>query len=58
MLEIMKASAGSGKTFTLTLKYIKLLLGVKDEASGKYRLAKEEKREYHRHILAVRLPRR
>lgn len=53
MLEIMKASAGSGKTFTLTLKYIKLLLGVKDEASGKYRLAKEEKREYHRHILAV-----
>lgn len=53
MLEIMKASAGSGKTFTLTLKYIKLLLGVKDEASGKYRLAKEDKREYHRHILAV-----
>ena len=31
MLNIHKASAGSGKTYTLTYNYIKLLLGVGDE---------------------------
>ena len=40
MIEIIKASAGSGKTFTLAKKYIKLLL----ETSDRYA---------YRHILAV-----
>lgn len=40
MIEIIKASAGSGKTFTLAKKYIKLLLATKD-------------RYAYRHILAV-----
>lgn len=40
MLEIMKASAGSGKTYSLARKYISLLLGNKD-------------RYAYRHILAV-----
>ena len=51
MLNVYKASAGSGKTFTLAYEYIKLLLGYKDE-SGTFRLNFYEK-EYHRHILAV-----
>lgn len=51
MLNVYKASAGSGKTFTLAYEYIKLLLGYKDE-SGTFRLNISEK-EYHRHILAV-----
>ena len=37
MLQIHKASAGSGKTFTLAREYIRLLLGRKD-ASGGFRL--------------------
>ena len=40
MLEIMKASAGSGKTYSLALKYITLLLKSKDKYA-------------YRHILAV-----
>lgn len=59
MLTIYKASAGSGKTFTLALEYIKLLLGVKLHETDKYvlnhpkytgfgRLA-----ERHRAILAI-----
>ncbi len=40
MLQIMKASAGSGKTFRLARKYIELLLGSRD-------------RYAYRHILAV-----
>lgn len=51
MLSIYKASAGSGKTFTLTYRYIKLLLGSKG-SDGKYRLAPHD-HENHRHILAV-----
>ncbi|MGN1245454.1 MAG: UvrD-helicase domain-containing protein [Muribaculaceae bacterium] len=53
MLNIIKASAGSGKTFTLALEYITLLLGETTE-DGSLRLYKgKRKREYHRHILAV-----
>lgn len=52
MLQIIKASAGSGKTYTLALEYITLLLGEKDD-SGNYRLAEDDFRDYHRHILAV-----
>ncbi len=51
MLDIYKASAGSGKTFRLTLEYIKLLLGKRDE-HGVYRFYKNY-HNVHRHILAV-----
>lgn len=51
MLTVYKASAGSGKTFTLTYEYIKLLLGSKDE-KGLYRLNKTGK-DCHRSILAI-----
>lgn len=37
MLQIHKASAGSGKTFALTREYLKLLLASKDD-KGRYRL--------------------
>ena len=37
MLQIQKASAGSGKTFALTRQYITMLLGQRDE-SGRFRL--------------------
>ncbi|MCM1293469.1 MAG: UvrD-helicase domain-containing protein [Bacteroides sp.] len=57
MLSVYKASAGSGKTYRLTYKYIKLLLGVKDHESGQYRLNgfadDASMRNRHRHILAV-----
>lgn len=54
MLTIYKASAGSGKTYTLAYEYIKALLGVKSEA-GTYRLATPDKAggHRHRHILAI-----
>ncbi len=51
MLHIYKASAGSGKTYTLTLEYIKLLLGYRD-GQGDYRLYKASDNS-HRRILAV-----
>lgn len=59
MLTIYKASAGSGKTYTLTLEYIKLLLGIKDEKDGLYRLNMPKYNSgrrlvsRHRHILAI-----
>ncbi|MDE5733283.1 MAG: UvrD-helicase domain-containing protein, partial [Bacteroidales bacterium] len=40
MLKIMKASAGSGKTFSLARKYISIILGSSD-------------RYAYRHVLAV-----
>ena len=62
MLTIHKASAGSGKTFTLTKEYLRLLLAVKtrDEATGQeaYRLRRLAdygygKSKHHGSILAV-----
>lgn len=54
MLTIYKASAGSGKTYTLTYEYIKMLLGVKDQQSGEYSLNRNPKMcDRHRHILAI-----
>lgn len=53
MLTLQRASAGSGKTFTLARTYISLLISIRDD-NGKYRL-----RTYHelaeplRHILGV-----
>ena len=52
MLSIYKASAGSGKTFTLAYEYVRLLLGEKNNATGKYSLRKSAD-SAHRHILAI-----
>lgn len=48
---VIKASAGSGKTYQLTKEYIRLLLGEQDKATGEFRL--KPRREYHQHIMAV-----
>ncbi|MDO4320658.1 MAG: UvrD-helicase domain-containing protein [Bacteroidales bacterium] len=60
MLTIYKASAGSGKTFTLAYRYIKLLLGVKAEDGDRYMLntrkylgGRPVERRPHSHILAI-----
>ncbi|MDE6196431.1 MAG: UvrD-helicase domain-containing protein [Muribaculaceae bacterium] len=60
MLTIYKASAGSGKTFTLAYEYLKTLLGVKDGGKQTYRLnspkyAADGARRPNRHrgILAI-----
>jgi ATP-dependent exoDNAse (exonuclease V) beta subunit len=50
MLQIHKASAGSGKTFALTKEYLQLLLSEKNER-GEYRLKSRSKA--HGEILAV-----
>ena len=47
---VIKASAGSGKTYTLTKKYIEQLL-LRRDASGKLVLRNDK--EYFRHILAI-----
>ena len=55
MLTIYKASAGSGKTYTLALEYIKTLLGIK-LADGSYRLngaVPPRLANRHRNILAI-----
>ncbi len=51
MLQIYKASAGSGKTFKLTREYIKYLIADKQE-DGTYRL-KRNFNKVHSHILAI-----
>ncbi len=51
MINIYKASAGSGKTFTLAREYIKLILGHKDE-EGRYRLNRRGSLA-HRSVLAI-----
>lgn len=57
MLTIYKASAGSGKTYTLAYEYVKLLLGVKDEQTGRYALVRRSSGgsagKRHRGILAI-----
>jgi len=53
MLHIQRASAGSGKTYTLAKTYIKLFLGQQLE-DGSFRLRRpQELRGAHSHILAV-----
>lgn len=52
MLNIYKASAGSGKTYTLTREYLKLLLGRHDPETGKWVMRKRPE-QAHRHILAI-----
>jgi len=51
MLHIYKASAGSGKTYTLTREYIKYLIAAKDK-DGRYRLRRNPHSEHSR-ILAI-----
>lgn len=51
MLQIYKASAGSGKTYTLTREYIKYLIAAKDD-NGRYRLRRKPASEHSR-ILAI-----
>ncbi|MCM1076769.1 MAG: UvrD-helicase domain-containing protein [Bacteroides sp.] len=51
MINIYKASAGSGKTYTLAREYIKLILGHKDD-DGQYRLNRRGA-SAHRSILAI-----
>lgn len=56
MLTIYKASAGSGKTFTLAYEYIKMLLGRKVGNSPRYVLNDPEKGGFtrpHARILAI-----
>lgn len=52
MLNIHKASAGSGKTFALTQKYLELLLGEKNPETGRWRL-RHASEGAHRGILAI-----
>ena len=52
MINIYKASAGSGKTFTLAREYIKLILGHKDE-EGRYVLNRPGSRSGHKAVLAM-----
>lgn len=60
MLTIYKASAGSGKTYTLAYEYIKMLVGIKDPDTDVYRLNHEKYSpegsyipDRHRFILAI-----
>lgn len=54
MLTLQRASAGSGKTYTLTKRYITLLISTIDEGSGLRRLrTKGELADSVQHILAV-----
>lgn len=56
MLTILKASAGSGKTYRLTRDYIQMLLGVKhvdDEGNAYYSLNRDKSAQRHRSILAI-----
>ena len=52
MISIYKASAGSGKTFTLAREYIKLILGRKGE-DGRYRLRRPGSQPLHGSVLAI-----
>lgn len=51
ILSVYKASAGSGKTYTLTREYIRMLLGEQDAKTGRWKLSREYGR--HRHTLAI-----
>lgn len=52
MLTVYKASAGSGKTYTLAYEYIKLVLGYKDNSTGSYHLNLNPQDAHHA-ILAI-----
>lgn len=52
MLQIYKASAGSGKTYNLAKQYLKMLLGRKDPETNRWSLRRNPQKQ-HRHILAI-----
>lgn len=52
-IEVFKASAGSGKTHQLALRYICFLLGKRIDEKGTIRLYTSEERKVHREILAI-----
>lgn len=52
MLNIYKASAGSGKTYTLAQEYIKLLLGYYNHEKKQWEMRSRPEKA-HRHILAI-----
>lgn len=52
MINVYKASAGSGKTFTLVRQYFKLVMGIKNQDTGEYTLNKHIK-DAHRSVLAI-----
>lgn len=52
-IEVFKASAGSGKTHQLALRYICFLLGRRIDEKGTIRLFTNEERKVHREILAI-----
>lgn len=53
MLNLQRASAGSGKTYSLARTYLKLLLGIRRE-DGTYRLREPaETRDAHSRLLAI-----
>lgn len=66
MLTVYKASAGSGKTYTLAKTYITLLLGIKNQATGRYELNLDRRdgnislllNNRHRRILAITFTRK
>lgn len=56
MITLKRASAGSGKTYSLTKMYLKLLLGIKE--NGKWRLRRNRGKhreilDVHSHLLAI-----
>ncbi|MDE6271503.1 MAG: UvrD-helicase domain-containing protein [Muribaculaceae bacterium] len=54
MLTLQRASAGSGKTYTLTKKFLRLLISIKDEGATRPRLRDDnELRDSVSHILAI-----
>lgn len=57
MIDIYKASAGSGKTYRLTYDYLRLMLGEKirrdDDSRSSYRLRRDTHPRGHRSILAI-----
>ena len=52
-LDLQKASAGSGKTYTLTRQYIEYLITVAEEGSPARLRTKEELQDSVPHILAI-----
>ncbi len=64
MLHIFKASAGSGKTFTLAKEYLTLLLAIKEPGTDRYALNLDPERRFllqplpHRKILAITFTRK
>lgn len=52
-LTVRKASAGSGKTYQLAYNFIRLILGRRDKASGRWHLNSPGSTNSHRHILAI-----